>query len=394
LVHRPSAGDWQPGLGYGAAPLPVLGLRADEAAVLKTALGKGKAEVSWTATAVSPFVYNLSFPEKGQLTSDRTYKVRDKKLGSVVSTHESMGVAADFVDTLLVSRPYGATYSASSLALVAAPGKRTEYYTAGDTVWQKMLSSSFPWGELMTGDARTYQAGRATTEEWYRGLLVPGAPRDAQGKEALAGERQDNTIGVAPAFMTDSEHIGQQGSFGDIGNMRLKREGDVVGESGYPFGVFTVPAEDAAYELTLMTTKIGSPAAVWKRSTQTETTWGFRSERKPDVASQGLPLLFPRYDVPSDGMKTVPAKNGQRIGLAATGHAGYTPGELTSAKVSFSYDGGETWHAATTAHQGGRWTATVDHADAAGRSVTLRTELTDANGNSVVQTVTDAYAVR
>ncbi len=61
-----------------------------------------------------------------------------------------------------------------------------------------MLSSSFPWGELMTGDASTYQAGRTTTEEWYRGLLVPGAPRDARGEEALAGERQDNLIGVAP----------------------------------------------------------------------------------------------------------------------------------------------------------------------------------------------------
>ncbi|MFI0935542.1 S8 family peptidase [Streptomyces sp. NPDC021019] len=391
LVHRPSAGDWKPSLGYGAAPLPVLGLPADEAVVLTTALGKGKTEVSWTATAVSPFVYNLSFPEKGQITSDRTYKVRDRKLGSVVSTHESMGVAADFTDTLLVSRPYGATFGASSLA---APGKRTEYYTAGDTVWQKMLSSSFPWGELMTGDARTYRAGRTTTEEWYRGLLVPGAPRDAAGTELLAGERRGDRIGVAPAFMTDSEHIGQQGSFGDIGGMRLEREGELVDSSSYPFGVFTVPAEDAAYELTLMTTKIGSPAAVWKRSTRTETTWAFRSERRPDVASQGLPLLFPRYDVPTDGMKTVPAENGQKVGLHATGHAGYTPGELTGVKVSFSYDGGETWHAATTAQQSGSWTATVDHADATGKAVTLRTELTDAKGNSVVQTVNDAYVVR
>lgn len=394
LVHRPSAGDWKPSVGYGAAPLPVLGLRADEAAVLRTALGKGKAELSWTATAVSPFVYNLSFPEKGQITSDRTYKVRDKKLGSVVSTHESMGVAADFIDTLLVSRPYGATFGASSLAVVAAPGKRTEYYTAGDTVWQKMLSSSFPWGELMTGDARTYKAGRAMAEEWYRGLLVPGAPRDAEGAELLAGERQDDVIGAAPAFMTDSEHIGQQGSFGDIGNMRLTREGELVGQSGYPFGAFAVPAEDAAYELTMTTMKIGSPAEVWKRSTRTETTWAFRSERKPDVESQGLPLLFPRYDVPSDAMKTLPAENGQRIGLGATGHAGYTPGELTGAKVSFSYDDGETWHTATTVRQDGRWTATVDHADATGKSVTLRTELSDANGNSVVQTVDDAYVVR
>ncbi|MYR92839.1 MULTISPECIES: S8 family serine peptidase [unclassified Streptomyces] len=394
LVHRPSAGDWKPGVGYGAAPLPVLGLRADEAAVLTKALGKGKAEVSWKATAVSPFVYNLSFPEKGQVTSDRTYKVRDRKLGSVVSTHESMGVAADFVDTLLVSRPYGATSGASGTDVVAAPGRRTEFYTAGDTVWQKTLSSSFPWGELMTGKPRTYQAGRTATEAWYRGLIVPGAPRDAEGGELLAGERQDNVIGVAPAFMTDTEHIGQQGSFGDIGNVQLSRNGESVGSSGYPFGAFTVPAEDAAYELTLTTAKIGSPAAVWKRSTRTETTWKFRSERKPEVESQGLPLLFPRYDVPADGMKTVPAQDGQRIGLTATGHAGYTPGRLTRAAVSFSYDGGETWHAAATAQQGGRWTATVDHAGAAGRTVTLRTELTDAHGNSVVQTVNDAYAVR
>ncbi len=246
----------------------------------------------------------------------------------------------------------------------------------------------------MTGNPRTQQAGRATTEAWYRGLVVPGAPRDAAGQELLAGERQDNRIGVAPAFMTDIEHIGQQGSFGDIGNVQLSRNGELVGGSGYPFGVFTVPAEDAAYELTLTTRKTGSPAAVWKRSTPTETTWKFRSERKPDVASQGLPLLFPRYDVPADGMRTVPAQDRQRIGLTATGHAGYTPGRLSKAAVSFSYDGGEIWHAATTAQHGGRWTATVDHAGAAGRTVTLRTELTDAHGNSVVQTVNDAYAVR
>ncbi|WP_030592366.1 hypothetical protein [Streptomyces anulatus] len=107
-----------------------------------------------------------------------------------------------------------------------------------------------------------------------------------------------------------------------------------------------------------------------------------------------LPLLFPRHDVPEDGMKTVPAENGRKIGLGATGHGGYTPGELTGAKVSFRHDGSETWHTATTARQCGRWTATVDHADAAGKSVTLRTELTDANGNSVVRTVNDACAVR
>jgi hypothetical protein len=36
----------------------------------------------------------------------------------------------------------------------------------------------------------------------------------------------------------------------------------------------------------------------------------------------------------------------------------------------------------------------VNHAGAAGKPVTLKTELTDANGNSVVQTIVDAYVVR
>lgn len=394
IVHRPSAGPWLPSVGYGSAPLPSLGIQADEAAALTAALAAGPVKLNWKATAVSPFVYNLAFPETGTVTSERTYKVKDKTLGTVESGYESMGVKADYMDTLLVARPYGATFAIGGFDTVAAPGKRTEYYSAGDSTWQHSLSSSFPWGESMFDKVRTYQAGSHRAENWYRGILVPSAPRDDQGKEQLAAERQDNLIGVAPGFWSDSEHSGLQGSFGDVGNMRLSSGGKVIGESGWPSGTFTVPAEDAAYELTMVTMKSGQPAAVWKRSTATETTWKFRSHRDESAYSQGIPLLFPGYDLPSDGMKTLAAKDGQRIGLSVTGHAGYTPGKLTAAKVSYSYDGGETWTGATTAQREGRWTATVNHAGADGKPVTLRAELTDANGNSVVQTVTDAYAVR
>ncbi|MFF9351161.1 S8 family serine peptidase [Streptomyces sp. NPDC014734] len=393
LAHRPSAGPWQPSVGYARAAVPSLGIDADEAAALKARLADGPVTLRWKATAVSPFVYNLAFPETGQITSNRTYQVRDAKLGKVTSHYEAMGVAADYVDTMIINRPYGGSFSAASDS-VAVPGTRTEYYSAGDTAWVRYLSSSFPWGELMTDQPRTYTSGSKRTENWYRGIPAPAAPRDAAGKVQLAAERQDNLIGVAPGFWSDSEHAGLQGSFGDMGNMRLTSGGKVLGESGWPSGVFTVPAEDAAYELTLQTMRSGQPAAVWKRSTSTETTWKFRSKRDENVYSQGIPLLFPGYDLDTDGMKTLAAKDGRTIGLSVTGHAGYTPGRLVAARVSYSYDGGGTWTAATTAQRGGHWTATVNHAGAAGRTVTLRTELTDANGNSVVQTVTDAYAVR
>jgi hypothetical protein len=304
-----------------------------------------------------------------------------------------MGAAADYVDTMLMGRPYGGMFSAAT-ASVAVPGKRTEYYSAGDTAWTRYLSSSFPWGELMADQARTYTAGSKRAENWYRGIPAPAAPRDADGKLQLAAERQDNLIGVAPAFWGDTEHMGIQGSFGDIGGMKLTSGGKVIGQTGWPSGVFTVPAEDAAYELTLDTMKFGSPAAVWKRSTYTQTVWKFRSHGDETAYSQGIPLLFPNYDLDADGLKTLPAKDGQTIGLSVSGHAGYTPGELVAAKVSYSYDGGTTWTEGTTSQSDGRWTATVNHAGAAGKPVTLKTELTDANGNSVVQTVTDAYAVR
>ncbi|MFE4419082.1 S8 family serine peptidase [Streptomyces sp. NPDC056817] len=393
IAHRHAAGPWQPSLGFGQAPVPALGIEGDEAAQLKAALAKGPVTLSWKATAVSPFVYNLAFPETGPVTSDRTYQVRDKKLGTVTSTYEAMGAASDYVDTMLMGRPYGAMFSAATDS-VAVPGKRTEYYSAGDTAWTRYLSSSFPWGELMADQARTYTEGSKRAENWYRGIPAPTAPRDADGKLQLAAERQDNLIGVAPAFWGDTEHMGIQGSFGDLGGMKLTSGGKVIGQTGWPSGVFTVPAEDAAYELSLETMKFGSPAAVWKRSTHTQTVWKFRSHRDENAYSQGIPLLFPNYDLDTDGLKTLPAKDGQTIGLSVTGHAGYTPGELVAAKVSYSYDGGTTWTEGTTSQSDGRWTATVNHAGAAGKPVTLKTELTDSNGNSVIQTVTDAYAVR
>ncbi|MER6978523.1 S8 family serine peptidase, partial [Streptomyces carpinensis] len=393
LAHRPAAGPWQPSIGFGQAPLPSLGIEADEAAALKAALAEGPVTLRWKATAVSPFVYNLAFPETGPITSDRTYRVQDRKLGTVTSAYEAMGVATDYVDTMVMGRPYGGVFSAASDS-VAVPSKRTEYYSAGDTAWTRYLSSSFPWGEAMADQARTYTGGSKRAESWYRGIPAPTAPRDADGKPQLAAERQDNLIGVAPAFWGDTEHMGIQGSFGDIGSMKLTSGGKVIGETGWPSGVFTVPAEDAAYELTMDTMKFGSPAAVWKRSTRTQTVWKFRSHRDENAYSQGIPLLFPGYDLDTDGLKTLPAKDGQTIGLSVTGHAGYTPGKLVAAKVSYSYDGGETWTEGTTSQSDGHWTATVNHAGAAGKPVTLKTELTDAGGNSVVQTVFDAYAVR
>ncbi|MEV7419849.1 S8 family peptidase [Streptomyces sp. NPDC089919] len=393
LLYRGTPGRWTAFTGYAGGSLPTLTIEAAEAQALLARLAGGKVTLAWQATAKSPYVYNLAFPETGAVRGDRTYRVHDRQLGAVRATYRSMGVAADFIDMVGAYRPLGQAVFFGSLDTVAVPGARTEFYTAGPTAWDHMVASSFPWGEFMTDRQRTYKAAAGRTESWYDGVVGPVAPRAADGGELLAAERQGNLIGFASAMWGDRDHYAQPGGFGDIGSLQLKRDGEVIGDSWSPSGVFEVPAEDGTYELTQSIEKIGQPARVWQRSTAVQTTWTFRSHLDENAYSQPLGILFPRISLPEDGAKTVAARNGLRLGLGASGHAGYQPGKLVAAKLSYSYDG-EQWTEARTVRSGSGWSAVVDHAGATGKSVSLKLELTDANGNSVTQTVAQAYAVR
>ncbi len=78
--------------------------------------------------------------------------------------------------------------------------------------------------------------------------------------------------------------------------------------------------------------KIGS--RVWDRSTSVNQLGKVTSRRDDKVYSQGIPIPFPRYDLPEDGRRTLAATDGQHIGLTATEHAGHAPAALASAKLS------------------------------------------------------------
>ncbi|MET9917514.1 S8 family serine peptidase [Streptomyces sp. NPDC006435] len=347
----------------------------------------------------SSYVYNLTFPTSGPLDADRTYRPKDSRLARVTETWNAMGKEADYLDAIFLrpAEDSAAYIPVSPYGSVHVPGTRTAYYTAAeDAVWYHGAMSSFPFAAFMVDQERTYRPGERRTEEWYGDLLRPSAPRDSDGKLLLTAERQGNLMGFQTGFWLDGsgDHWSYGGSFGDIGNLALKRDGELIGKRIDPFGVFEVPDEDSAYELTQNLEKIDTSDRNWLRSTAVTTSWSFRSHREPDVYSRGLPLLFPAYDLPVDGMKTLPAGKGLKVGLSVEGHAGYTPGAITQATLSYSYDGGTTWTQAPTEQQDGRWTAVLDHTGASGEKVTLKTTLTDANGNAVTQTVTRAYDVR
>ncbi|MFI5771577.1 S8 family serine peptidase [Streptomyces sp. NPDC051658] len=356
---------------------------------------------TWRATGSqggSSYVYNLSFPTEGPLQSDRVYRPGDSKLAQVTEKWNALGKEADYTDGLFIRPSWNknTTVTVSLFDPVHVPGTRTAYYTTGDDAWMHGAMTSFPFAAFMSDQDRVYRAGDRRTEEWYHGLLRPAAPRDSAGKLALAAERQGDRIGFQSALWLDAsgDHWSGGASFGDLGNLLLKRNGEEIARSAYPYDVFKVPAEDSAYELTQNLSKIDTSDRNWLRSTDVTTTWSFRSHLEPDVYSRGLPILFPAYDLPVDGTNTLPAQSGIKVGLSAEGHAGYTPGVITAASLSYSYDGGTTWTKAPTEQQHGKWTAVLDHTGAAGKQVMLKATLTDSNGNAVTQTITRAYDVR
>ncbi|MEU9861378.1 S8 family serine peptidase [Streptomyces sp. NPDC047971] len=356
---------------------------------------------TWRATGSeggSPYVYNLSYPVRGPLRSEQLYRPKDSSLAHITETWRAMGREGDYLDALFV-RPSGGDHGlvpVSPFGAIHVPVTRTAYYSTGDDAWYHGAMTSFPFAAFMGDQDRTYRAGQRGAEEWYGGALRPAAPRDADGELMLSAERQGDLIGFQNALWLDGsgDHWSYGGSFGDLGRLVLKRDGKQIGTRIDPYGVFQVPDEDSAYELTQVLEKIPSADRNWLRSTAVTTSWSFRSHREPDVPSRGLPILAPAYDLPVDGLNTLPARGGITVGLSVEGHAGYTPGAITSASLSYSYDGGATWTQAPTRRQGGAWTAVLDHTGAAGKQVMTKAAFTDANGNGVTQTITRAYDVR
>ena len=398
LLYRPDAGRWIPTTGLNPVAVAAYSLPQAEGealAALVAAAPNGELPLSWQATARSPFAYNLGFTQSTPITDDKTFVVHDEKLGRTEAAYTAMGVDTAFMDYVAAVRPTGQGVGVATFTGLPVPGKRTELYSDTGSLWVQSLLSSFPFGEQMLAADRTYPAGTVREETWHNGVVGPTSRRDRQGNEQLTAERQGGLMGFAPELYGDSYgHVAMPGSFGDIGNMVFERNGVEIGRTAYPFGVVEVPAEDSLYEVTLNQQKIGPSTQVVKRSTSASTTWTFRSQLEPDVFSRALPLIFPRIDLPEDGLKTLAPQADQTLKLRLTGHAGYQPDGITAAKVSTSYDDGSTWTDAVVGQSGGEWTATVDHTGASGKSVALRVELTDSHGNKVTQVVKAAYAIR
>ncbi|HWO61290.1 MAG TPA: S8 family peptidase [Umezawaea sp.] len=283
-------------------------------------------------------------------------------------------VRAEVTSGRRLVKPYprtGGPVADHGLAL-PVDGPRDEYLSTESTSWRidgrDLAEDGFTTTFERRGQVRDYRPGRTYVEHPGRGVLGPAFPPTRDAGQWVS--RTGDALHVDVPLFGDQE--GNAG-FSAVSPRTtvVHRDGKKIGEvSSTTAADFTLPAEPGDYRLTTSATHAGSTVS---------STWTFRSRHTDRTTS--LPLSAVRFspdpaDAEAGRTATVP--------VAVTSQTGVAARSLT---VRVSYDSGKTWWPTLLL---GRSLVVVHHPPGA-TSVSFRARATDREGNTVEQTILDAY---
>ncbi|WP_432052511.1 S8 family serine peptidase [Streptomyces xiamenensis] len=244
------------------------------------------------------------------------------------------------------------------------------------------------WGqELLTfgsdgyfvSPARAFEAGETVERTFNVGVFGP----IVDGEYGGLVRDGDTLYGALVPFADGEGNFGYSSYDEDNARTVLYRDGAefAVFDDMVDYSSFDLPAEEADYELV---TTVGRDPALFPVTTEITASFTFTSAGGADDEVVTLPASGVRYSPALALDSTAPAgESGFAVPFTVQGSGA---GDGSSVVISYSTDGGETWLDAAVADGA----ITVDN-PAAGGSVSLRAEVTDADGNTSTQTIIDAY---
>lgn len=229
--------------------------------------------------------------------------------------------------------------------------------------------------------ARSYTAGKQYTQRFNIGVFGPHlytAGQEASGAVRLG----DSFTAYVPLFSDGAGHVGV--SRYTKARSALYADGTPVFTSDTPLNgeLHTLPAERRTYRLT---TDVSRAASLSEVSTRVTAEWTFRSAHVAGDTWKRLPLSAVRF-TPKLGTDST-AKAGRAFTVPFTVEGAATAATARKLAFTVSYDGGRTWEPAKVAD---RKRLELRHPARPG-TVSLRVTLTDADGNTVKQTIHRAY---
>ncbi|GAA4471294.1 S8 family peptidase [Phytohabitans houttuyneae] len=371
-----------------APALPTLRGFGPTAARLAALAKAGGATVRYASRPMPEHRYELAYGVLGQVTGAQVHRPRTRDLAAVrTAYHDNVADSVRYVAARVDF--FGTSLGGGWSMPVRAPQERVEYFSPG--TWH--LDAHGYWGPRDSlDDTLELAAGRTYRLAWNKAVAGPtfaGATATREDGARPWAWRDGGAIDVVLPLYGDGAGrprvpFGEDGT--DTGSISLYRDGTLVSTAPVPDRArFEVPAGPARYRLVAHTER---SVDWWPQWTSVTAAWTFRSsaagegEKLPLLAARFAPAVDLRNRAPGGRSFTIPVyverQDTERVSVR----------RLT---VDVSYDDGRTWHEATVRRSGPRWTATVHHP--AGGHAALRASVTDADGNTVVQTVLRAYAI-
>jgi len=344
-----------------------------------------------TGQAKSPYVYDLAVPWSGQLPAGTELTVKRDQLATVdetFGTHTGIPTA----ESRTGITPAGADLNSFLLPYFAPPAKRTSYVLANEVSWigQIVLDGEEADPNIL-GVPHRYQPGAKTVERWMTPIINSGLPDAGVGEISQVGRYNG---GLSMTISTLSHGPGQYSPWwSTTGSTEITayRNGEqIYSDTSAPGGFVEVPPQAAEYRIDL---KNSPDPTLFRYSSTVESHWKFRSKGGEE---EQMPLVLADLDLPQ-----ADAHSQVRVGQAVTINLGLrhqfgsgATAKFAKPKLEISYDG-KRWTTLPVTGTDGSYAAKVTHpATTAGKSPSLRLTATDAEGNSLEQTITAAYGLK
>lgn len=367
------------------------------------------------AAMPGPYRYDVAFGSD-QVPADEAYTVGPGDLAAV-HQHFSADPAGGTQGALLS----GAVdpISTASYGLFGGtqgqpmPGDLTDYVGDGDGgLWAQETVS--PPGSVtsasLLADPQRFAGGQDYSVDWAHGPLAPGFGQHTGAQLCLACAA-GSTLSLIFNQIGDSvpSHAGHL--YADDQHLAVYRDGQqVFSDSAQGVQLTGVPATAATYRAVYDT---DLPAAGFSQSTKTHTDLTMEYDPRPGPGSTlppedqciggsagtpcaVLPVLTLGYGLASDDTNASSLTT-QTMRLLV-GHLSYDGAGATApvshVAVAVSFDGGTTWRQAAVTGSAGTYTASWPNpATARGTDPAIRVDAADADGDTITQTVWNAYAI-
>ncbi|MFD4998350.1 S8 family serine peptidase [Streptomyces buecherae] len=260
------------------------------------------------------------------------------------------------------------------------PHTSTLYVNAKGPRWQLFLQQFDAQGEddaYYVTDELRLSPGKSYAQRLNIGVFGPGLS-DTDG----IFRQGDDLYGSLPLVADGANHYGTS-TFETV-RTTLYRNGKKVGSNTDPLTgdeAFTVPAGPAKYRLSTSVSRTKAAGV----STRVAGDWTFSSQQSTDQVR--LPASVVRFTPTLAADST--AKAGATLKVPVTVQGSAAGKNLKSLAVYVSYDKGAHWK--KLAVSGGK--VTVKN-PGAGKSVSFKANASDKQGNTVSQTIQEAYRTR